>query len=167
MSELKSDLTYKGIVTLKLNILGRSIEISRHNAGTSYLMKIIAQFLSGNAPGSASLPQYVMLERQPSGETEYFPYLNSKQPITSPTYSKVGDNWQASFTAVINYSNMIAVVTPEDTGTFRLVMLSGNVPSDDIAYIEVSASDLSKISPGTNLIVDWKMIIMNDPSGED
>ena len=125
-------------------------------------MKLICQFLTGNFPGNQYIPKYIMLQVSSDGGTTYNDFLNSKQPITAPNYDFVGGNWIASFTAVINYSNLIEVISPEDTRLFRLAMKSGTAYAEDIAYISIDASDLSRVSPGTNLILEWNMMVVND-----
>lgn len=162
MNQVQSNLSYKGEVVLKLNVAGKVIQIKQHNEGTPYLMKIICQFLTGNFPGNAYLPQYIMLEVSDDGGTSYSDFLNSKQPLTAPNYDYTGGNWVASFTAVINYANLLEVITPDDPRLFRLTMKSGTSTADDVAHISVAAVDLSKISPGTNLILEWKMAVVND-----
>ena len=157
----KTEVTYKGTVQLSITIGGKKINITSHNAGEPALFKLLCQCLSSNYPGVQALPQYIMLEKNSSGS--YIPYMNGKQPLSGKNYNNtdISGVWVASFSGVINYSSLIATIEPGDTSQYRLVLMSALSSDNILATIPVSARDLAKISPGTNLVVEWKMMFSN------
>ena len=124
-------------------------------------------------------PQYINLmyeERVGGGYAEPRSFLSYMQPLTSFEYieedatltdyvstPEIGNPYYppvAKFTGVINYSNLTEAVSPDDNGKFTLVLMSGKNFSDTsqpIAYIPISAKQLSQISPGTSAIIEWKL----------
>ena len=161
MQETKVD--YKGSVTLSLTVAGKKIKIKSHNNGTSSLFKLLCQCLTGNYPGTNYLPQYISLQRSENGQDNWISFLNGKQALTGKNYVEESqNNWVASFSGVINYSSLVQTIDPSDTGSYRLVLLSGiDGSSAVLATLAVDVKDLAKISPGTNLIIEWKMMFSN------
>lgn len=149
---------YKGMVNLKLKIKDKVINISQHNTGTNYLFKSIYKFLTGNYE-KPDIPTYLDLREEV--QNTWISRLNTDIRLSAGNYT----DSQASVNGIIRFDNIIG--TSISSGTFRLYLMSDyNSQSvrQDLAYISISAEDLSKITAGINLIVEWVMTVTNAPS---
>ena len=122
------------------------------------------------------LPNYLDLLYRAPNSANFVSFLNNRQPLTSPSYldedasigvSMVDDGNDptpyyppsVTYTGMINYSNLVQTISASDTGEFLLALYSGGdvANAKALAYMPVNAKELSKLSPGTNAMVEWKM----------
>lgn len=179
-------IDYNGLVNVSIKIGNKVIELSGNNKGTQHLKQSLCLFLTHNFSSEVDeqrnytpiyyYPQYLDLLYQANSSASAVHFLSYMQPLTSFEYieedatltdyistPEVGDAYYppaAKFTGVINYSNLVEAVSPDDTGIFTLVLMSGknyNDVAQPMAYIRVSAKQLSQISPGTSAIIEWKL----------
>lgn len=174
-------LGYRGIVQFKLRIGDKVICVARKNNGTDYLLKSFCKFLSGNYGGNADIPQLFDLRKRVSEDPEKWETcLNQEIVLTGKTYFKTSDSqlgidnsWVARFTASIPYSTLVEAISDTDTTPYRFYLYGSYDTNDiseryhDLAYIPVTAEALSRITEGTQALVEWTMQILNsDEVGE-
>ncbi len=165
---------YRGIVRLNLKIGDKIISVITKNNGTDYLKKAFCKFLSGNYGGSADIPQMLDLRKLDENNNIWRSCLNQEIILTGKTYLKttdaelgVNDNWVARFSAAIPYAALISPIEASDSGSYRLYLYGTFDSTDvneryhDIAYIDIDALSLSRISPGTQALVEWSMQLLN------
>lgn len=182
---------YNGTVKIKIVKNGNVLEITNHNSGTQALKQNLCWFLAGNYttgnipsvhPWRYYLPGALDLYYIAPNQGGHISFLNNLQPLTGPTYveedSELGINQtddlgnvylpaSTTYTGTLNYSNLVETIDATDTGRFLLVLKSGEDTDGsrrDLAYIPVAAKELSKLSPGTNAIVEWKMYFTDSNS---
>ena len=162
----KTSLIYKGVVDVRLIIGDKVIDISNHNQGTPNLMKILAMFLSGNGNNSLT-PQYLDVRRKnttdadvpENWETCCFHEISASSRI----YEYVDSNWQSVFTFSLSSSNLTDYVDASDTShNYRFYLCSKeDVNLVELAYLDATVDELSKITPGIQATIEWRMQISN------
>ena len=66
-----------------------------------------------------------------------------------------------------NHSALKDAILEDSLEKYRIYLYSGydssdsNEPYHDIAYLNISANDLSRIVPGTQAIIEWVMQVKN------
>jgi len=170
----KTFFGYKGSVDLKLTINNRIFELKTHNNGTDYLKKAFTKWLTGNS-NTFDIPQFVDLKRQENDN--FITCLNQDIAVTGKVFLQTTDDdlklnnaWVARFNAAIPYSAVAFSGNFDgfDEGKFRLYLLSGWDSSEstyhDLAYIDLkvgSDSEISNFSPGTQMVIEWNMTLLN------
>ena len=165
---------YKGVVRLNLKINNKIISITSSNNGTDYLKKAFCKFLSGNYGGSADVPQMLDLRRLDTVNNIWRTCLNQEIVLSGKTYLRttdaelgVTDNWVARFTAAVPYAALISPIDSSDDGQYRFYLYGAFDDNDineryhDLAYIDIDTTSLSRISPGTQALIEWSMQILN------
>lgn len=157
-------LHYTGTVKLSLKLSnGDIITLKRHNNGLPDLMKVICKFLSGNGDNYADVPKYIDLRKE-SAEGTFNSHLKSMCVITGSNYSNLSGNWVTTLTASIPYEQLNEPISETDKTNYRLYLISGEDKSSntqELAYLDISAEELSRISAGTMGIIEWILTISN------
>ena len=169
-----TNLNYKGIVKLDLKIGDKIISFKTFNNGTDYLKKAFCKFLSGNYGGNADIPQMLDLKKFDSESQTFKTYLNQEIILTGKTYLYTSDsqlginnNWVARFTAALPYNALLEPIQDTDTNEYRLYLYGSYDETDineryhDLAYIKVTAEALSRITEGTQALIEWSMQLLN------
>lgn len=171
-----TDITYKGTVSVKLQIGNKVVAIQSKNTGTDYLKQAICKFLSGNYGGNPDIPQRIELRKRvevAGGGERWSNILNEEIFLSGKTFLKttdellgIHDNWVARFTAAIPHSALMEAVLPGDNDNYRLYLVGAFDDSNiqeryhDLAYIAVDAADVARITSGTQALVEWSMQIL-------
>ena len=170
----KTNLSYRGDVTIKLTIGDKIIEYKNHNAGLPALMKSLCKFLVGQG-NPAEIPEYLDLKRRLAGSGEPWDSYITQQ-VSCGTSGRIYEfdtdvnNWVARYTFSIPYAILVDYVEIDDTAhEYRLVLYAENPDGSqlELAYLPVSPAELSRITPGIQAIVEWSLQIKNDTSEED
>lgn len=169
METNNTTLSYRGDVKLKLIVGNKIIEVDRHNSGTLDLMKSICKYLTGNGVPQYETPQFLDLRRQStSGDTDWDTYLTRQISVgtsgRSYEYDSTLSNWVAKFSFSLPYSALVDYIEADDTAyNYRLYLYaedeSGSIV--DLAYLPITAQELSNITPGIQAIVEWQLQIKN------
>ena len=158
-----TELKYTGNVNFKLQLInGKVVTLNRHNNGLPDLMKVICKFLSGNGDNYADVPKYIDLQKEIDGG--FTSFLKSMCVISGSNYSNLTGNWITVLTASIPYEQLLEPISETDTSKYRLYLISGEDKSSNtqqLAYLDISASELSRISAGTVGIIEWILTISN------
>lgn len=176
----KTSLNYKGSIKVNLKIGDKIVTLTGFNNGTDYLKKSFCKFLSGNYGGEPDIPQMFDLRKYDTVNHIWRSCLNQEIILSGKTYLKttdselgINDNWVARFTAAVPYAALVEPIDESDTGDYRFYLYGSFDSSDvneryhDLAYIPVEPSSLSRITPGTQALVEWSMQILNvDEIGE-
>lgn len=172
----KTDLSYRGIVKFKLKIGDKTVSVTQKNNGTDYLKKAVCKFLTGNYGGNADIPQLLDLRQKLAGTDpeRWITCLNQEIVLTGKTYLQTTDselgidnNWVARFTAAIPYAALLEPISDASTDQYRFYLYGAYDSADvyeryhDLAYIDIDAPSLSRITPGTQALVEWSMQILN------
>lgn len=175
----KTRLTYRGDVAVRLKIGSKVIDVKGYNSGTAYLKKSICKFLSGNYGGAPDIPQMIDLRKKdssmPDVPASWKTCLNQEIILTGKTFLiednndlGINNNWVARFTAAIPRAALIDAISADDvTNSYRLYLYGSfdelNISEryHDLAYIDISAESLSRITPGTQALIEWSMQILN------
>lgn len=154
-------LIYKGNVKIKLKIKDKIITIDNHNAGTEWLNRTFCKLITGNGYKNGDIPQFLDLRKEQE-QYNWVSCLNQLIPLSGKNYQKDNDNWVAIFIGAINHDYLEDKINTE--AAYRLFLMTDsddNGVKHDLAYMEVSGADLSKIVPGTQGIVEWYMQIQS------
>ena len=158
-NEINTNLEYNGIVALNLYINGNKITINNHNLGLPDLFRIISKALAGYDISQEKLA-YVDLRYNKLDDPENFiSCLTNKQSLSQLSYLLDNGCWVTKASSSIPNSALIVnPISSLNAYSFRLYLLTKSV---DIAYIEVKESDLLKLIPGTQILVEWVLKISN------
>lgn len=166
-----TNINYVGNVTLKVKIKNKVITLKNHNAGLDYLMQSFAKFITGNYEGDRDIPKYIDLRTSADNGSTWVTCLTKTLPLSSAYFENdSAEGWIARLTATIKYEILISPISETSTNLYRLYLYSGkdeSTPSElyhDLAFMNVSASDLAVISPGTLGIIEWSMKLQNGES---
>lgn len=170
-----TELQYQGTVKLYIKVKDKVIELKKHNNGTAALQELFAKFMSSwlekITPDSemnrnnwndarSYLPRYIDLRRS-ADKVEWSTCLLNRINITGRKAVINEDNeWVARFTSTIRYQDLIDTIDATDTDTFRFYMYTVGEDARtivDLAYLDVTAIDVAKLSPGTQIIIEWDM----------
>lgn len=158
-----TSLKYSGKVNFKVKLTnGKVITYSNHNSGLPDLMKVICKFLTGNGDTYADTPKYVDLRKEHDGN--FVSFLKSTVIISGANYSNLTGQWKAVLNAAIPYENLLEPIQETDTSAYRIYLLSGEDKYSNIqelAYLEISPEELSRISAGTLGIIEWILTVSN------
>ena len=167
----KTVTTYKGTVHLSFNINGKKCSQTKHNSGLPKLRQSFYRFILGYQSTPEDIPQYLDV-RKTSGDwsTEGTTCLVSLIPLSGKTnweegqYSSTSqsgaDENVAKLTAVVSSTSLIKQIVNSDASSYRLYLCSGETSYGTVnylAYLDTDAETLSKITPGTQMIVEWSM----------
>ena len=175
-----TDLNYKGVAKVSIKIGDKIVTLNSFNNGTDYLKKSFSKFLTGNYGGNADIPQMLDLRKYDSDNDIWRSCLNQEIVLSGKTYLKttdielgINDNWVARFTAAVPYASLIEPIQPNDTSSYRFYLYGSFDTEDvneryhDLAYINVDVSSLSRITTGTQALIEWSMQLLNtDEIGE-
>lgn len=157
-----TNLEYIGNVEFFLNIGKKSMNISRHNAGTPILHQSICRFLAGQYRGLCDIPNYIDI-RNSSNES----ILAQIIPLTGRLFKLESSEYIVQCEASISYSQIVSPVDPTSLDSYTVVLCADKDPDvymgtyRDLAYVSVPASSLGSILPGTSAAVQWKLHIRN------
>ena len=171
-----TNIKYKGAVSVKIHIGDKTVSLKSINSGTDYLKKSICKFLSGNYGGNPDIPQYLDLRKRVPNSNRWETYLNETIAITGKKFLYVVEdaeldihnNWVARFNAAIPRNALKDSVSAGSEDEFRLYLYGAFDSTDiseryhDLAYIGISSDDLSRITPGTQALVEWSMQIFTN-----
>lgn len=167
MSVNNSKFAYKGNVKLKLIVADKIIKLEQHNSGLPRLSLTFCNMLVGNPITQVDIPEYLDLRYSSDGGATWHTNLIARVNLSGKTvlYDADSNNYSANFNAVISYNMLIDPIDRNDPKPYRLYLYSGSTQSDsgnyDLAYLDVSATMLSNIGPGTQAVVEWSMQIVN------
>lgn len=164
---MENNLFYNGEVAVRFKIRDKITERQYHNNGTMLLKRMFAMALCGDSTSLKYTPAFIDL-RTGSGDV-WESALKTKVTVSAPTYGKdisgTEQTWYGMFSAIIPHTLLksdISIAT-----TYRLYLISGYKASDDgdydLAYIEVSGADLAGLTPGTQVLIEWRMSLLNTP----
>lgn len=148
------NLKYSGTIKIQYIINGKLIESSYHNEGLEYLFKYLARALAGDSVNS-DRPVALDLRRLSNGV--YTSLLNTKSMLSGIYYTKEQGEWVTKATAVISNSQL-NTTTFSDTDIYYIYLCSTN---GDFARLEIPASDLTRIRPGTQALIEWTLKVTN------
>lgn len=151
-------LPYKGIVTIKFKIKDKIVSFENHNAGLPRLGKSFCKFITGNATTDEDIPYYLDIIKQVDGAADSSILIN-KIHLSGRYWEYSDPNYVAKFTAVVSYSSLKQSINRSDSGTFKLYMYSAGALSEALATMVITAESLSLISPGTQAIIEWSMML--------
>lgn len=148
---------YIGSVNISIPINGKTIKINRKNKGLPELFRLLVRALAGNNI-AMDKPSYIDL-RYLNGYGEWESCLTNRQSISQLSYNLSDGSWIARATSTIPYS-ALSVTPISDLGvaSFRVYLMN---KTTDLAYIDVEANDVYKITPGTQALVEWILKIIN------
>ena len=175
-----TSLFYVGNVNLKLKIKDKIIDISNHNTGLPALQRSFCSFLTGNIITNEDVPEFIDLRYSVHGLNDFKPtqtMLLNKLPLTGKSWEEgkyIYQNNQeestyiAKLTAVLSSNSLIRKISNTEENDFRFYLVSGsngvvnNQVSGyfDLAYLNVSAEQLSLIGPGTQAIIEWSLQLL-------
>lgn len=145
---------YSGTIKIQYIINGKLIESSYHNEGLEYLFKYLARALCGD---DISGDRPIALDLRKLSDGVYTHLLNTKSMLSGLYYSKEQGDWVAKATAVISHSQLITS-SFSDTDIYYIYLCSAN---NDFARLEIPASDLNRIRPGTQALIEWTLKVTN------
>lgn len=179
-----TNLFYAGRVNLKIKINDRVVEVKNHNKGLPALQRAFCNFLTGNDITREDIPQSMDLRFSTKGTEQFDPansLLLNRLPLTGKSWeegrfiyseSKEESTYIAKLTAVLSSNSLTRQITTEDEANydFRLYLVSGSngtingVVSGyfDLAYINITAEQLSLIGPGSQAIIEWSLQLLTE-----
>lgn len=164
-----TQVLYRGKVDISLKIGDKTIRMSSHNNGLPYLQRAFCNFIVGNMITIEDIPEFLDLRKQIVANGAWQTCLLSRVHLSGKSWSEnttsQGTNeCIATFTGVLAYMNLKEAIPRGDTSSYRLYLYSGSLSDttgyDDMAYLDITADELSRISPGTQAIVEWSMKLL-------
>lgn len=164
---MESNIFYNGEVAVRFKIGNKITARQYHNNGTMLLKRLFAMALCGNANAVKYMPAFIDLRQE--GATAWESILKTKVAVSAPTYGKDTANteqtWYSMFSAIIPY--MLLKASVSTSSVYRLYLTSNYIANDDenydLAYIEISGTDLAGLEPGTQVLIEWQMSLLNNP----
>lgn len=156
-------LPYKGIVNVKIKIKDKIVSFENHNAGLPLLGKSFCKFITGNTTTEEDIPYYLDILKD--GGAPENSILVNKIHLSGRYWEYNDPNYIAKFTAVVSYSSLKSVINRSDSGQFKLYMYSAGANPQALATMGITAESLSLITPGTQAIIEWSMML--DLGGEE
>lgn len=173
-----TNLLYVGNVNLKIKINNKIIDISQHNKGLPALQRAFCNFLTGNDITNEDVPQFIDLRYK--GNNDFGrnnTLLLNKLPLTGKSWeegryiygnSSSESTYVAKLTAVLSSNSLIRKISNTEEEEFRFYLLSGSngTVNDqisgyfDLAYLNVSAEQLSLIGPGSQAVIEWSLQLL-------
>lgn len=163
---------YIGEVNVKLKINDKIVNLSTHNSGTPNLQRAFCKFVCGNTITVEDIPQFLDLRKSSDEFENEQSCLLNRVALTGKSWDELRysnsvtestSEYIAKFTGVISSNSLSALINKGDTRKYRLYLCSGSLYSNtgfyDLAYIDVSAEDLSHITVGTQAVIEWSMKI--------
>lgn len=148
MEALNNNFGYRGIVSLKRNFKGRTLQTTIYNEGTSNLFKLLCKALCGYSI-AADVPAYFKIV-DGNGRN----LLNREIGLSSPSYVDENGVWRARF--LINITNRDISQSIENARK----MIICNSRGDELAYINVNGEEFIADNNQT-LIIQWDMLFEN------
>lgn len=147
-------MKYTGTVRIQFKLGDTVYSTVRHNEGLQPLFYLLSRALAGESTVSLK-PTKIDLREQKNGIWESA--LNRISNISGLSYGtdESGD-WVTRATTTIAYTQLRAGISAGSD--YRLYLMS---EKDDLAYLEVPYQDLSKITAGTQALIDWTLKITN------
>jgi hypothetical protein len=148
---------YIGSVNISIPVNGKTLKINRKNKGLPELFRLLVRALAGYSI-VADKPSYIDL-RYLNEDGEWESCLTNRQSVSQLSYNLSDGSWIARAASTIPYS-ALSVTPISDIGvaSFRVYLMNKNT---DLAYIDVEANDVYKITPGTQALVEWILKIIN------
>lgn len=152
---------YKGKVNVKLRIKDKVVSINNHNAGLKPLSLSFAKFITGNPITENDIPVYLDLTKAHTENDPAVSMLITKVRLSGRYFEldSETDTYVAKFNAVISNSSLTETISRSDTSIFKLVLCTAGTPQTPLATMDVSAETLSLITPGTQAIIEWTMML--------
>ena len=187
MSKVSTNSEYKGDVTLRLKLKNKTIELRKRNKGLLTLSKAFALYISNNASKDDYVPQFIDLQwiEYPNQVADIEDLDNWEsfllQPVSISGLSYMLDdkayveqgqvryqpNWVAVANARIPYSYLSSHQTMASTSLFRLFLLTKNTDTLTIdrrlCYVPITADEINKMTPGSELQVEWALQLVHAP----
>lgn len=161
LTTLDNGVSYKGNVTLKIIRNGKVFqEIKQHNAGTVDFFRLIALCIAGDPSVVSEMPNYICLFNA-TGESDINPtpvLISANLPSISRTPTV---NEPSGYKVIFSFLIPYTLMTP-GTPINRLRLYGGTSHSVNSIYLaELHLSTPLTVSSGSNLLIDWEMIINN------
>lgn len=152
---------YKGKVNLQLKIKDQIISIDNHNAGLLGLSLSFCKFITGNSITENDIPIYIDLTKSDEEFDIGDSILINKIRLSGRFFEldPTSNNYVAKFNAVISNSSLTETISRADSNYFKLILYTAGNPQTALATMNVSAETLSLITPGTQAIVEWSMML--------
>lgn len=161
-----TNLFYQGTVNVKLNINGRIVELSDHNNGCPALRRSFCKFVTGNASVYNDTPQFLTIKVSTDNWATSTSFLKSPISITGKEWQPDEESdYVAKFRCIVTNNDLSETIYADDSSrSFRLYLISGS--GEDMAYLDIDATKLSQITPGTQAIIEWSMRLYDYNGGE-
>lgn len=157
-NDIETKIKYSGLVNLNLKINNKIININKNNSGLPDLFRLISKALAGYDV-SDEKPSYIDL-RYMNSSGEWESCLSKKQSISQLSYNLNNGSWITKASSTIPYSSLI--ITPisslGENVPFRIFLMNKR---NDLAFIDIDSTDVYKITPGTQALVEWVLKIFN------
>ncbi len=147
---------YIGEVNIKYEHSGKIYTKNVHNNGCEKLFRFFARALCGQDVRN-DRPSRIMLKYEENGT--YVDGLSTSM-ASGISYNKDTENsdyYIVTITSTIPYEQIINNAKGKES--YRLYLQDAS--RNDLAYIEVNASDVNNVSIGTQAIIEWKLKIVN------
>jgi hypothetical protein len=149
---------YKGNVTLKLIRNGKVYkEVSEHNSGTVAFFRLMALSIAGDTSAVSEMPNYICLFNATSS-TDTSPkavLISANLPSISRTPTNNGSSgYKVIFSFLIPYTLI------SSGAIINRLRLYGSTNRDNY-LAELHLSTPLSVSSGSNLLIDWEMVINN------
>ena len=158
---INTAIEYQGKVDFCLNIGNKSIKINANIAGTLILHQSICRFLAGQYRGLCDIPNFIDIRNATTNKS----ILTQIIPLTGRVFKLEGTEYIVQCEAQIAYSQLSTQISLEDS--YQIFLCADRDPDvymgsyRDLAYVDIEASNLASIIPGTSAAVQWKLHIKN------
>lgn len=149
------NLHYTGTVKISYKNQKQYIERITHNIGLEPLFRFWARALVGENV-SGEIPSTIDLQKLEN--SSWTSVLNRPISISSLTYAIEDNSWVNKITATLSYDQFVDHSSIRSTDEYRIVLQSS---VSNFATLDVSPSDLMRISKGTQAIIEWVLKITN------
>ena len=187
MSTVSTNTEYKGDVTLKLKLKNKTIEIRKKNRGLLTLSRAFALYISNNSSKEDYIPQFIDIQwiEYPNQVSNIEDLSNWESFLLQPVslsglsyslqdkaYIEKGQinyqpNWVAVANARIPYSYLISHQSVSSNSLFRLFLLTKNndslIVDRRLCYVPITADEINRMTPGSELQVDWALQLVHAP----
>ena len=162
-----TSLKYQGNVEIKLIIKDKVITLEGHNSGLPALQESFCRIMTGGYRGTCDIPQYIDLKYFNTETSTWKTYLTTRVSLSAAAWkwSTIYNNYVAKFTGILNASMLVDSILATSSTQFRLYLYTDPDVADeetayrDLAYLDVDAASLSRITPGVQALIEWTMQI--------
>lgn len=160
----RTEVAYSGLLDISYRVGDNIIKLKKHNRGLPALFKYLARAVVGDSEVLSDKPTFLDVRYAddvsvPDDSELWKSCLNAKIPFSAPTYEYDVNlsTWKAVFNAVIAVTSLMDLQTLGNK-FFRLYMCSNTT---NFACLDIEYGDLTKITPGTQGLVEWSIILNN------